>query len=120
KYHQYRRTLQQHHEEGRCPDLNIKFRFYDDVAAEDHKDVRGQDNIDLESPDKLIEAYVAEYRKNKKRHTLMCIPANVGEISAAKVALKLEQELLKIDKKLKIINFGGCEDSSGNVDLTSI
>ena len=109
---QYRRTLVEQYQDGYCPDLNVNFRFFDDIDYEDHNDTTGQDVIDIESPDKLIDAYVKEY--NTKRHTLMILPSiikkNGRKISAAKVASDLEKALVKQHKDIKIINFGGYDD----------
>ena len=114
-FRSYRRTLIDHYNEGYCPDLNIHFRFFDDVAAADHKDVTGLDGIDIHSPEKLIKAYVDEFKKNRKRHTLMILPCVIKKdgrkISAAKVACDLERALLKKFGDLNIINLGGKDNA---------
>jgi hypothetical protein len=117
--HQYRRTLCLHHQEQFCPDLNIKFRFFDDVQADDYTDTTGQDSIQIDCPDKLVDAYVGEYLKDPGRHVLMYIPQRIGDHSAAVVACNLEKALKKANKHINVINFGGYDDMVEDVQLTS-
>ncbi len=119
----FRRTLKEHHAEGYCPNLNIHFRFYDEVRADEFKKcvTKSDDILIIGSYKTLLKAYSREHKKGNR--TLMILPSVMasptgGKINAAKVAVELEQKLKHDHPGIRILNLGGFENG-GSYQLIS-